>query len=353
MINTQNPIADPSSVSIENDPKLLEIKSRNIFLENSNLKLKETYQDVVEELEEKGEVIVNLETEVRRLTAELNEMHGNYAKDVEVRIQDEKEEKRRLQVKHEQASAEIKSLKSEQNALIKDLKTSSVALKSLEKEKKEDNRRFEKQVNLLESKISNLEDFKTNKVSEERELKVKMKKADKKLKSVLEREAKIKIKKSNNSVGTATENGVDDAQNNTISAPLKPTNMNQVNLTSLDPNSPIPTTSVNPSSMPTSLRLATLDSINMDQVSCTLDSTDKDQVSDTFDSSNMDQVFCTLDSTSMDQVSCTNIDPTSSDSDYQDENNLEKTELFNRLEAFCEHFGKKIDNFGDKFLNSS
>ena len=50
MINTQNPIADPSSVSIENDPKLLEIKSRNIFLENSNLKLKETYQDVVEEL---------------------------------------------------------------------------------------------------------------------------------------------------------------------------------------------------------------------------------------------------------------------------------------------------------------
>ena len=56
----------------------------------------------------------------------------------------------------------------------------------------------------------------------------------------------------------------------------------------------------------------------------------------------------------MDQVSSTSIDLTSgsSDSDDHDENNLEKTELFNQLEAFSERFEKKIEDFGNKFLNS-
>ena len=129
---------------METNTKVLELKSRNIFLENSNLKLKQSYQDAVEELEDKAEVIVNLETEVRGLTAELNEMHGKYAKDAEIKIENEKEEKRMLQIKQEKACAEIKSLKAETADLIKELNATSVALKGVEKENKEANCKFKK-----------------------------------------------------------------------------------------------------------------------------------------------------------------------------------------------------------------
>ena len=93
----------------------------------------------------------------------------------------------------------------------------------------------------LEHKVSVLEDYETNKITEENDLKAKMKKADKKLKSVLERDAKIKLSKSKHSVGTATDDN--DDQNN--SSPLKATNMNlettSLNLSSLDNDRYFPT----------------------------------------------------------------------------------------------------------------
>jgi hypothetical protein len=257
--------ADPSSNNIESNTKVLELKSQNIFLENSNLKLKQSYQDAVEEVEDKAEVIVNLETELSRMTAELKEMHGKYGEDAEFKIECEKEEKRTLQIKHEKACAEIKNLKGEKADLVKDLNAASVALKNIEKENKEVNCKFKKQVSNLEHKVSALEDYKTNKIAEEKDLKTKIKKADKKLKSVLEREAKIKLSKDKHSVGTAPE--YNDDQNNTISASLKASNMNlettSSNPTSLDPNSHFPTITEDPSTM----HLSYLDNTSQDPTS--------------------------------------------------------------------------------------
>ena len=68
-----------------------------------------------------------------------------------------------------------------------------MATKSLEKENKEISKKFKKQVDLLETKIKAMEEYKSNKVAEEKQLKVKVKKLHRKWKFVLEREAKMAI----------------------------------------------------------------------------------------------------------------------------------------------------------------
>ena len=62
-------------------------------------------------------------------------MRCMHAKDAEIRIENEKEEKRMLQIKQEKACAEIKSLKAETADLIKELNATSVALKRCRKGK--------------------------------------------------------------------------------------------------------------------------------------------------------------------------------------------------------------------------
>ena len=294
-------------------------------LRAENDSLKQFYEQAVLELEGKNESIKLLEDKVERLHHKLDQCKAGETKVVDSIT----EEKRQIQVKHEKVCAEGKLMKNEIVELKKSYNAETVALRSAKKEIKELTYKYEKKIEAMNDKIQELSEFRNRKLAEEKDLKSKITKADKKLKSVLEREAKIKLKKSNNSVGTATEDDIEDEQNNFISAPLKPINVTQVSLTSLDPNS------------------ITSDSINMDQVSCTMDSSNKDQASDTSDSSKMDRGFFTLDSTDMNQnQSQNNIDPTSSDSDNQEENILEKADL---LEAFFERFEKKVDDF----LNSS
>ena len=222
-------LPDPSSSSLETNRDFDQLKSRNFFLENSNIKLKQSLQDAVEELEEHTEIIDNLKSEVKNLTEELKEAHDKNDKAVQVKVKAFKEEKRMLQVKHENLCAEVKSLKTERDDLKKDLNANSVAIKSLEKENKETSKKFKKQVDLLETKIKALEEYKANKVAEEKELKAKVKKADRKLKSVLEKEAKITIA---NKKIAGTSAYINDDQNNLMSLPLE--NISMVSFNSIN-----------------------------------------------------------------------------------------------------------------------
>ena len=104
------------------------------------------------------------------------------------------EEKRLLQVKHEKLCAEFKNLKREINDLNFTNNASAIALKSAKKENKDASNNHEKKVKLLEEKIQELVEFRSEKLAEEKETKSRAKKVDKKIKQIEEREAKVKLK---------------------------------------------------------------------------------------------------------------------------------------------------------------
>ena len=156
LIHPQAHIPVPSSLGGNSEAELL--KSRNIFLEKSNLEIKQSYHDAVDELEEKIHTITNLEMKVTALTAKFDEVPRESDKIIESKVKDFVEENRKLQIKHELACAEIKNLKSERDDLKENLNSSSVALKSLGKENKEIKNKLEKQLHHLEVKNNDLED---------------------------------------------------------------------------------------------------------------------------------------------------------------------------------------------------
>ena len=261
-------VPDQSSTRLEETSEINQLKSRNFFLENSNVKISQSYQYAIEELEERAQSIGSLKSEIKNLTAELKKAYDENDKVVQVKVKAFKEEKRVLQVKHESSCAEVKSLKTERDDLKKDLNASSVAIKSIEKENKETNKKLRKQVDLLEMKIKDLEEYKAAKVAEERELKSKIKKTDKKWKSVLEREAKISINKKNIS---QTVDNKDDDQNNVISIPLS---LNPISLTSTSSLGPSSLDPSNSDLNTTTMESTTLDPFRLDQNTMTPSSLD-------------------------------------------------------------------------------
>ena len=79
--------------------------------------------------------------------------------------------------------------------LMKDLNALNVALKSNKKENNDAAHKNRKKVENLEAKVEDLLQFKVTKELEEKDLKNKSKKLDKKLKSIQEREAELKVLK--------------------------------------------------------------------------------------------------------------------------------------------------------------
>ena len=79
---SHGPIPDPSSSSLETNIDFDQLKSRNCFLENCNIKIKQSYEDAVEELEEHNQIIAYLKSEVKDLKAELKEAQAENDKDV-------------------------------------------------------------------------------------------------------------------------------------------------------------------------------------------------------------------------------------------------------------------------------
>ena len=102
-----------------------------------------------------------------------------------------KVENRKLGNKHEKNCEELKSSKINNEELSKELKTASVALKSAKKELKEEVIRHEKEAIQHIDEIKNLKEFKRQKCLEERELKKRQKKLNKKLKNVMNSDVKV------------------------------------------------------------------------------------------------------------------------------------------------------------------
>ena len=149
---------------------------------------------MVIELEKKSDYIETLENKVQILHQKLVQSTEETTTNVSNKVKAIEEEKRLLQVKHEKVCAEFKNLKREINELNFNSNASAVALKSAKKESKDATYRHEKKVELLEEKVKELEEFKTRKMAEEKEIKSKDRKATKKMRQIEEREAEVKLK---------------------------------------------------------------------------------------------------------------------------------------------------------------
>jgi hypothetical protein len=104
------------------------------------------------------------------------------------------EEKRQLQVKHEKVCSELKIMKNDLVELKKCNNAEIVALKSAKKGIRDLTYKYEKKLDAMNDKIQELSEFRNRKFAEEKDLKSKIKKADKRLKQVEEKESKLNLK---------------------------------------------------------------------------------------------------------------------------------------------------------------
>ena len=173
--------SETGTVNLASNALTEELQSHCLFLEQSNSRLKSDFEDAVHELEV-------LQSEKNDLSEHLTESKdkidivGNNIKVVN-------EEKRALQIKHERICSENKNLKNELESTKADLVTAVSTLKTTKKEAKDSSLQTEN--GQMEEKIKVLEDFKRAKMSEEKILRNKIKKVEKKLKSVHEKEAEL------------------------------------------------------------------------------------------------------------------------------------------------------------------
>ena len=87
-------VPDQSSTRLKETSEVDQIKSRNFFLENSNVKISQSYQYAIEELEERAQSIGSLKSEIKNLTAELKKAYDENDKVVQVKVKAFKEEKK-------------------------------------------------------------------------------------------------------------------------------------------------------------------------------------------------------------------------------------------------------------------
>ena len=150
------------------------------FLEEANNGLKKDYEEAVFENEE-----------YLKHTAALDDKLAT-AEKLKNKLLDENKS---LQIKNEWLNAENKSFRSENADLHKQVNSLNVAIKSSKKDLKEANHRFDKKFGDMEFKLKELTEYKQEKVSEEKEIKINLKKIDKKLKDIKEREARLEADK--------------------------------------------------------------------------------------------------------------------------------------------------------------
>ena len=137
------------------------------------------------------------------------------------------DEKKAIQTKHEKLCADHKILKGENVDLMKDLNALNVALKSCKKESNDTAHKNQKKVENLEAKLKDHVQFKITKELEEKDLRAKTKKLDKKLKTIQEKEAELKVARNRldrpaiGKVGTdgLGVNSVDDPENKSVNDP--------------------------------------------------------------------------------------------------------------------------------------
>ena len=164
-----------------------ELFERHKRLEESYLKTKNEYEDVIEGCQSNYITIENLNR--------LNEEKSARIENLELNINNLKDNKKSLETKNENVSTENKSIKQEITELRNEVKSASKELKFLKKEKRDTTHDLEKKIEALELKNRNLQEFKAAKAAEDKSEKIKIKNINKKLKTLEEKEARLNIEK--------------------------------------------------------------------------------------------------------------------------------------------------------------
>jgi myosin heavy subunit len=176
--------------------------------ENHETKIK-LLEDQVRQLEvENATLIGNYDEEILESEALTNKLN-----DALERLDNLQNNFSKLESKHIKTCSELKSLKGEHDGLKQELTRSKIVIKTQEKETSESNKEHQKTVKKKDDTIENLTRYKTLKDSEEKELKIKERKLNKKLKQVVERESKLRLVKhdlNKNEVVTKTETSKDN-----------------------------------------------------------------------------------------------------------------------------------------------
>jgi myosin heavy subunit len=182
----------PPRKSVSDKQGILESKIQK--LESANRSLTLSYENSTLELEAATDEKRILEMKIENLNDKLCDYENNVDTIIKNQTQAITSEKRSLQVKHELLSSELKDAKNESNELRKQVNNLNTALKSSKKENSEVTSKFTKNIDVLETKVKDLSDFKADKISEEKDLRNKIKKVTKKLKALADKEASLKIK---------------------------------------------------------------------------------------------------------------------------------------------------------------
>ena len=152
------------------------LKVRNCFLVEANDNLTNKYEEEVVAAEQTSQ-------ELNEATAKTSDMKFNFEK-MESNLVKLRREKNDLETKHVKTAEELKVLKSTHDELKKENNKVNVALKALKKDSKENDYRQTKIIKTHEDTIEELLAFKVLKTKEEKLIKNKKKKLDKKLKQV-------------------------------------------------------------------------------------------------------------------------------------------------------------------------
>ena len=186
------------------------LQSKHTHLKIEHEKVKESLKESLDKNKTKTSNIAKLEEKIRDLHAEIGRK-ADLLNSAETKMIDNN---RVLQTKHEKVCAENKNLKYENEDLKKEINNLNIASKSAKKEVKETSHRLGKNIEVLEDKVKSLLDFKIIKEAEEKGLKTKMKKAEKKMKLAREREAEVEIEK----ITLSKQRKEFDDNNNTVKA---------------------------------------------------------------------------------------------------------------------------------------
>ena len=166
---TSSPLVRETEISRE---ELETLKVECESLKNENQTLKKGYEEAIIECEENNMVIADLQNRNENLDFKVCKC--------EAKIKELDDEKKKLQAKNEKLNEENKSLKLGRENFNKEVNNLSNSLKASKKEIKEVNYRLEKKACELEYKVKEFIEFKATKTIEEKELKNKIKKIDKK-----------------------------------------------------------------------------------------------------------------------------------------------------------------------------
>ena len=213
------------------DQNLANLKKRCTFLEDANQNLKLQYEDAMADRKADHEHINELETKLENLSKQLDNERLQSDKAADDLFQKARDDRKGLELKHEKTCHENKSLRNENVELEKEIRSLKIALKSSKKEVKDTSHKFEQKMEALDAKNRNLEEFKAVKVSEEKILKTKVKKLDKKLKMLEEREARTKLDKANQiEIERQSNEKKKDANENEVSNEIVVSNIQIKNL---------------------------------------------------------------------------------------------------------------------------